>query len=63
MRRKDMDMIVANDVSDPSLGFNSDDNAVTVLWRDGEQALERARKSVIAQKIVLLIAEQTRRSD
>jgi phosphopantothenoylcysteine decarboxylase/phosphopantothenate--cysteine ligase len=63
MRRKGLDMIVANDVSDPSIGFNSDDNAVTVLWRDGEQTLERARKSVIAQKIVLLIAEQSQRSD
>ncbi len=63
MQRKGLDMIVANDVSDPSIGFNSDDNAVTVLWRDGEQALDRARKSVIAQKIVLLIAAQIQRID
>jgi len=62
MQRKGLDMIVANDVSDQSIGFNSEDNAVTVLWRDGEQTLERARKGVIAHKIVQLIAEQTHRS-
>lgn len=63
MQRKDLDMIVANDVSDQAIGFNSDDNAVTVLWRDGEQTYERARKGVIAQKIIQLIAEQTQRND
>ncbi len=44
MQRKGLDMIVANDISDLSIGFNSDDNAVTVLWRDGEQTLERAKQ-------------------
>lgn len=63
MQRKGLDMVVANDVSDQSIGFNSDDNAVTVLWRGGEQSLERARKGVIAHKIVQLIAEQTQRTD
>lgn len=62
MQRKGLDMIIANDISDPSIGFNSDDNAVTVLWRGGQQILERARKGVIAQKIVQLIAEQTQRN-
>ena len=59
MRRKGLDMIVANDVSDQSIGFNSDDNAVTVLWRDGEQSLECANKGAIARQILQLIAQQT----
>lgn len=63
MQRKNLDMIVANDVSDPSIGFNSDDNAVTILWRDGEQALERASKGAIARQIMQVIARQTRKSD
>ncbi len=63
MQRKDLDMIVANDVSDQAIGFNSDDNAVTVLWRDGEQTYERARKGVIAKKIIQLIAEKTQTND
>ncbi len=56
MRRKGLDMIVANDVSDRSIGFNSDHNEATVLWRDGEQALARSSKSTIARQIVALIA-------
>lgn len=63
MEHKGLDMIVANDVSDHSIGFNSDDNAVTVLWRDGEQLLERASKSAIARQIVNLIAQQIQRDD
>ena len=58
MRRKGLDMIVANDVSDQSIGFNSDVNEVTALWRDGEQLLERAGKGAIARQIVELIAQQ-----
>ena len=43
MRRKGLDMIVANDVSDQSIGFNSDDNEVTAgCGSDGEQMLARA---------------------
>jgi phosphopantothenoylcysteine decarboxylase / phosphopantothenate---cysteine ligase len=63
MQRKGLDMIVANDISDLSIGFNSDDNAVTVLWGDGQQILERANKSVIARQIVNLIAQQNQRND
>ena len=37
--RKNLDMIIANDVSRTDIGFNSDQNAVTVLWRIvGDQA-------------------------
>ena len=61
MRRKELDMIVANDVSDRSIGFNSDDNEVTALWRDGEQMLERAGKGAIARQIVELIAQANKR--
>ena len=56
MQRKNLDMIVANDVSDPAVGFGSDDNEVTVLWRGGEAALARAGKNTIARQIVELIA-------
>ena len=52
-------MMVANDVSNQAIGFNSDNNAVTVLWRDGEKILELASKASIAQQIMHLIAHQT----
>ena len=56
MQRKGLDMIVANDVADQSIGFNSDHNAATVLWRDGQCNLPRAGKDSIARQIVELIA-------
>ena len=63
MQHKGLDMIIANDISDQSIGFNSDDNEVTVLWRDGQQLLNRANKGTIARQIVNLIAQQTRKID
>ena len=58
MQRKGLDMIVANDVSDQSIGFNSDHNEATVLWPGGEQALEHMGKDTMARQLVALIAEQ-----
>ncbi len=58
MVRKGLDMIVANDVSDRSIGFNSDQNAVTVLWPGGEEALARAGKGTIARGIITLISQR-----
>ncbi|MDG2272572.1 MAG: bifunctional phosphopantothenoylcysteine decarboxylase/phosphopantothenate--cysteine ligase CoaBC [Halioglobus sp.] len=63
MQQKGLDMMIANDVSDQTIGFNSDNNAVTVLWRDGETSLELASKTSIAQKIMHLIAQQTPKND
>lgn len=57
MQRKGLDMIIANDVADPAIGFNSNDNAVTVLRRDSEHLLARASKTTIARQIVHLIAQ------
>ena len=37
--RKNLDMIIANKVGDPSEGFNSDDNRTTILWKDNHQEL------------------------
>lgn len=58
LERKGLDMIVANDVSDGSIGFNSDNNEATVLWQGGEQTLQRTSKDGIAQHIVTLIAQR-----
>jgi len=58
MQRKKLNMIVANDVSTPGIGFNSDDNAVTVFWRSGQQVLGPENKATIARQLVALIAEQ-----
>ncbi|MEQ8858290.1 MAG: bifunctional phosphopantothenoylcysteine decarboxylase/phosphopantothenate--cysteine ligase CoaBC [Pseudomonadales bacterium] len=51
-RRKGMDLIVVNDVSDPGIGFNSDDNALTLIWEGGERCLARASKAALARAIL-----------
>jgi phosphopantothenoylcysteine decarboxylase/phosphopantothenate--cysteine ligase len=58
MKRKRLDMIIANDVSNSAIGFNSDHNAVTVLWENGEKDLEQASKETIAQQVIGLIAKR-----
>jgi phosphopantothenoylcysteine decarboxylase/phosphopantothenate--cysteine ligase len=58
MERKGLDMIVANDVSDRSIGFNSDANAVTVFWPGGEQAIALTTKDNLASSLIQLISQQ-----
>jgi len=50
---------VANDVSDPSIGFDSDQNEVTVIARDGVKTkIARAAKIVVANRILDLVVER-----
>lgn len=57
MQRKKLNMIIANDVSDTTIGFNSDNNAVTLLTANSEQVLPEASKFQLAQAIVVAISE------
>jgi phosphopantothenoylcysteine decarboxylase/phosphopantothenate--cysteine ligase len=55
--RKNADLIVANDVSDPAVGFDSDDNEVVIIGRKGEALrLPRAPKLSVANGILDAIA-------
>lgn len=58
MARKNLDMIVANDVSQPGLGFNSDRNAVTVFWKSDSRTFPPTDKRGLARELLQLIAEQ-----
>jgi phosphopantothenoylcysteine decarboxylase/phosphopantothenate--cysteine ligase len=58
MNRKKLDMIIANDVSDSAIGFNTDHNAVTILTADEEYVLPEASKVQLSNAIVRAIAEQ-----
>lgn len=60
--RKGLDMIIANDVSDESIGFNSDENAVTVVWEDGESRIASTPKSELGTILIERIAELYRQS-
>lgn len=57
-RRKRLDMIAANQVGLPDSGFESERNALHVLWEGGEKALPQADKTRLAQDLVALIAER-----
>ena len=57
-KNKGLDLIVANDVSDKSIGFDSDDNAVTLITKSRNLAIEKESKRKIAKKIIKLIAEE-----
>ena len=55
---KNLDIIACNDVSRTDIGFQSDDNAMTVFWREGMLKLEKAPKSQIARQLVAVCAQQ-----
>jgi len=57
--RKKLDLIIANDVSDQSIGFNSDNNAVTLINTTTEHVLPQASKSQLADDIINYIAQMT----
>ena len=54
---KKLDMIIANDVSDRSIGFNSDDNETLVITARGETPLPKMSKGTVARRIIKMIAE------
>lgn len=58
LKRKNLDMIIANDVSIAGQGFNSDTNQVTVITRDDELVLELEEKTKLAEKIVARLASE-----
>ncbi len=54
---KRLDMICANDVSASDRGFNSDENALSVIWRGCELDLPKAPKQQLATQLITLISE------
>lgn len=53
LEKKNLDYIVANDVSGENTGMEADDNAVTVLGRDGSaHDIPRASKTVVAERVL-----------
>jgi phosphopantothenoylcysteine decarboxylase/phosphopantothenate--cysteine ligase len=57
LKRKNLDLIVANDVSAAGIGFNSDENAVTLISSQGEQVLPQTQKQQLARQLINRIAE------
>lgn len=58
LERKGLDMIAANDVAAPGQGFESDTNALTVLWPQGRARIESAPKLEVARLLLELIVQR-----
>jgi phosphopantothenoylcysteine decarboxylase/phosphopantothenate--cysteine ligase len=56
LRAKNCDIIVANDVSNADSGMESDENEVTIFFRNGEkEKISRASKNIIARELVKIL--------
>lgn len=53
---KKLDMIVANDVSDTSIGFNSDENKIVVFTANDEISLPKMSKHQLSRRLIELIS-------
>jgi phosphopantothenoylcysteine decarboxylase/phosphopantothenate--cysteine ligase len=57
LEEKNCDVVVANDVSRADFGMESDENEVTILFRDGEtKRISRAPKKIVARELVKIFA-------
>lgn len=61
LERKGLDLIIANDVSNPDIGFNSDDNAVTLVSTAATLTLPQGPKRLLARQLIEQIAEHFHR--
>lgn len=57
LTRKGCDMIIANDVSKPGIGFDSDHNQVILVYPESSEPLPTATKHDLAHQLVQAILE------
>ena len=63
LRAKNCDAIVANDVSRTETGMESDENEVTIFFRDAEmKRISRAPKKIIARELVKIFSKSFEKS-
>ena len=59
LAEKNCDWIIANDVSNPSIGFESDFNEVSIFYKNmSNEKLTKMKKSLLADKIVRRVISQ-----
>jgi phosphopantothenoylcysteine decarboxylase/phosphopantothenate--cysteine ligase len=61
LREKKLDLVVANDVSDPGSVFGSDTDRVTFVSADGVEALPLLAKTEVARRLVAKLSERLAR--
>ena len=58
LSQKKLDLIVANDVSNKDIGFDSDENEVTLITKREQKKIKKASKKIVSKKIVEFIASR-----
>ena len=59
LRAKACDLVVANDVSDPNSGMETNENEVTIFFRGGEmKKISRAPKKILARELIKIFANE-----
>jgi len=58
LKGKNLDLIVANDVSDKEIGFNSEQNEVTLITSKEKTLIERQSKKKVSRQIIDFISDQ-----
>jgi phosphopantothenoylcysteine decarboxylase/phosphopantothenate--cysteine ligase len=56
LEKKNIELIIANDVANPAIGFNSDENEITAISRAFARRFKRMPKRQLARHLVELIA-------
>ena len=56
MLNKNLDMIISNDVSDKTIGFDSDQNEVNLITKSESIFLKKDKKIRIAREILKIIS-------
>ncbi len=57
LRAKKLDMIAANQVGE-TIGFDSEENALTLFWPSGKKTLPLANKDKLARQLIAIVAER-----
>ena len=57
LHKKSLDAVVVNDVSDPSIGFNSEQNAATLIYAQGEVVLPLQSKRQLSATLIRQIPQ------
>ncbi len=55
LERKKLDMVAANQVGIAGIGFESEENALTVFWKGGEVELPRCSKPLLARHLMEIV--------
>jgi phosphopantothenoylcysteine decarboxylase/phosphopantothenate--cysteine ligase len=63
LERKRVDAVVVNDISDPAIGFESDQNEVTIVTGAGARQVPRGPKPAVAAAIVDVVEELRSRTE